>query len=594
MKKLFTLLLVFGLLFGLVACVDDEPDQKDDEQDQKGNEEEDDANKDPEDEEPTLEEKIQEKINKILNELTIEEKIGQMFIVGFPGTTVPNSLKDAVKNNKFGNFIYFGENVADDSKVPLMSDTLQDLVMDEVGIPALITMDHEGGMVVRFAENATHYPGNMGLVATGNPNNAYEVGKKSGQELRHFGVNTNLAPVLDVNNNPQNPVIGVRSFSDLPEVVSKYGLKLIEGYRESKVLTTAKHFPGHGDTTVDSHYGLPLIPHSKDRLYEIELAPFIDAIEAGVDSIMSAHIIFSAFDDELPATLSHKVLTELLRDELGFDGIIMTDEMRMQAIRSNFEVGEAAIMAIEAGADMLLYAESTSTSLEAYAGVLKAVKDGDISEERINESVRRILEKKYKYELFDDYKSRLDLDEDQLAANKQFSKDIVRSSITLANGSVNWFSKNKSTLLISTKSTRHPLLPGYTINTNQNSFAVVGKKYLEDAGVSQVGSQVIGTSLSTNEINTIVNLAKNYDQVVVAVENVTASQANLVNKLAAEKTNILVVALRNPYDYLSYNNVHHYVCTYGYYSDAVFSVFDLMLGKYTAKGKLPVTVEGLN
>lgn len=369
---------------------------------------------------------------------------------------------------------------------------------------------------------------------------------------------------------------------------------MIKGYKDSDVLSTIKHFPGHGDTVVDSHYGLPSINHDKERLYKVELKPFIDAINAGVDSIMTAHIIFSAFDSEYPATLSNKVLTELLREELGFDGIIMTDEMRMKAIRDNFGIGEAAVKAIQAGVDILLYAESTSTSLEAYAGVLAAYKNGTITESRINESVSRILEKKIKYGLLEDYKPRLNLKTNDFETHKTENHDMVKSSITLAKGNVNWFSKEKSTLLISSISTRHPLVPGYTINTSNNSLAYVGKNYLKAEGVAQVGSYVIGTSVKSTDITTILNMANNFEQVIIAVENVSVSQATLIDRLGEQNSNLLVVALKNPYDYLSYTDVDNYVCTYGYFAGSVQAVMDLLLGKFTPTGVLPVKVTGLN
>lgn len=551
-------------------------------------------------EEPIIEEPIDEEellqiqIDNIINKLSIEDKIGQMFMVGFEGTTIPSNLRQTVRNNHFGNFIYFGANVADDTLVSALSQGLQDILLDEIGLPGFISMDQEGGMVVRFASEATHFIGNMGLVATGEATNAYQVGLRAGEELRHYGVNMNLAPSLDVNNNPNNPIIGIRSYADKPEIVSSYGLQMINGLKKSEVISVAKHFPGHGDTTVDSHYGLPLISHDLERLYEIELAPFIAAINNGVDAIMSAHIIFSAFDNEYPATLSNRVITGLLREELGFKGIIMTDEMRMNAIRNNFTAAEAAIMAINAGVDILLYAESTSTSVEAYNGVLAAYQNGIITEDRIDASVRRIIEKKLKNNLFTDYEPRRNLGQEDFANNYTFNKDLVRASITLAKGDVEWFNKSHSTLLISAICTRYPLVKGYTINTSNNSLAYVGKNYLKNAGVGIVESAVIGTSLSAGEINNLIQKAKSFQQVVIAVENVSSSQAALVNRLAEENNNLVVVALKNPYDYLSYVNVENYICTYGYYATSIEAVFDLLLGYYQARGILPIKVAGLN
>lgn len=594
MKKVIIFILFILFMTSLYGCTNDSDIPDDENNDGGGDIIDDEDKEDEEEDEPTEEELIHQKIMDIIDSLTVEEKIGQLFIVGFSGKNVSNSLIQAVNNYHFGNFIYFGENVENNAMIAKMSDDIQDLVLGDVGIPAFIAMDHEGGMVVRLTENATHFLGNMGLAATFNPQNAYTAGKLSGSELRHYGINFNFAPVLDVNNNPNNPVIGIRSFSDDPKVVSSFGLKLIEGYKEVNVLTSAKHFPGHGDTITDSHYGLPLIPHSKERLFAVELAPFIDAINAGIDAIMSAHIIFSSFDSENPATLSYKVLTELLRNELGFKGLIITDEMRMQAIRDNFGVGEAAIKALKAGADLLLYAESTSTSVEAYNGVLNAVRSGEITEERLNKSLYRVLTKKIKYNLFDDYKAKLNLTHDDINNHKEINRKLLEDSVTIAKGSIDWFDKSKSTLLISTRSTRYPLLPGYNINSNDNSFAVVGKNYLKTKGVNTVESYVIGTSINNNELNQIKNLAGNYDQIVIALENVSSSQAKLVNDLANQNAKVIVVALRNPYDYLSYSNVNNYICSYGYFSDAVFVVLDLLLGEATAKGKLPVKVNGLN
>lgn len=542
----------------------------------------------------TDEELQHNKIMNIMSKMTIEEKIGQMFMVGFDGITVPSSLKQAIKNKHFGNFIYFGVNVTNPKLVAKMSKELQNLVMNENGIPAFISIDQEGGMVVRFVEEATHFIGSMGLVATGNSQNAYQVGRYSGLELLNYGINNNLAPSLDVNNNPQNSVIGIRSYSDNPQVVTEYGLQMIQGLKDSNVMATVKHFPGHGDTSVDSHYGLPIINHNKERLYQVELAPFIEAIKAGVDSIMSAHIIFSAVDNEQPATLSYKVLTELLREELGYNGIIITDEMRMSAIYNNFGQAEAAILAVQAGADILLYSESTSTSLVAYDAVLQAVRNNVISEERVNESVYRILSKKMKYGLMDEAQDDHTLSEDDFAFHSAYNKAFIEQSITLAKGNVDWFDNNRSTLLISPKCSRYPLLPGLSLTSTYNTLAYVGKTILQERGATNVNYYVIETNISTSEINSILTLARNYDQVVIAVENVSASQANLINQLGRENLDLLVVALRTPYDYLSYTSVSNYVCTYGYYPETVEAIMGLLLGDFQAKGVLPVKVTGLN
>lgn len=529
-----------------------------------------------------------------LKTLTLEQKIGQMFMVGFGGTVIPASLITNISQYYFGNFIYFGNNVADDSLVPTLSEDIQKTVVEKTRIPGFISMDQEGGMVVRFANNATHFIGNMGLVATNRSDYAYQVGKFSGQELRHYGVNLNLAPVLDVNNNPSNPVIGIRSYSDDPYVVAEYGNMMIKGLRAGEVMATAKHFPGHGDTSVDSHYGLPQIAHSMDHLLENELLPFQMAIDNGIDAIMSAHIIFSAIDEEYPATLSKLVITDLLRNQMGFDGIVMTDSMNMDAISKNFGVAEAAVLAVNAGVDMLLYGESTTLSVQAYLGVLEAVRNGTISNERIDEAVFRILVKKAKYHLFDDYLPRENLTTSDFLLHKDFSDKLIRKSITLAKGSVDHFSIDKSTLFISSVCTRYPLIPGYQINTNNNSLAYVANDYFKQLGMQNTDYEVIGTSVNATKMASVLAKAADYEQIVIAVENVSSSQAGLVKSLFAQNPNIIVVALKNPYDINSYPEINHFVCTYGYFKSSVWAVFDLLMHEYEPVGMMPVYVQGLN
>ncbi|KAF4325166.1 hypothetical protein G195_001310 [Phytophthora kernoviae 00238/432] len=223
-------------------------------------------------------------------------------------------------------------------------------------LPLMISVDQEGGMVARIdKEGVTQVPGNMALGATGNPEYTLECAQILGHELKSIGIDMNLAPVLDVNNNILNPVIGVRSYGENAESVAAHGAAAIKGYQSRGVAATAKHFPGHGDTAVDSHLGMVTVPHERNRLEQVELLPFRRAIEAGVDAIMTAHVIFPAIEPEpIPATLSRKVLTGLLREEMGFEGIIITDCLEMHAISKPYGVAEAAIRAVEAGADLIL------------------------------------------------------------------------------------------------------------------------------------------------------------------------------------------------------------------------------------------------
>ena len=265
------------------------------------------------------------------------------------------------------------------------------------GIPLFVAIDQEGGPIIRVREGVTLFPGNMALGATRDPNLAYEAGRITGMELRAMGINMNLAPVVDLNNNARNPVIGVRSFGEDPTWVARMAVANIRGYHAGAVLTAVKHFPGHGDTAVDSHVDLPTIARDRKRLEEVDLVPFRRAIAQGADAVMSAHVTFPAFEPTgLPATLSPRVLTDLLRNELGFDGVIMTDDMEMGAIAKRFGSAKAAVRAIRAGADVVLVRHTLSVQKESIEAVTQAVRSGEISEERIDQSVRRILKLKSK------------------------------------------------------------------------------------------------------------------------------------------------------------------------------------------------------
>ena len=251
-----------------------------------------------------------------IDKLTIDEKIGQLIMCGFDALELNDHIINLIKNYHVGNVILFTRNVKSMKQVFELNKNLQKLALKNLGIPLLISIDQEGGMVTRIKNEATFFPGAMTIASSNNLDNAYLSGKYMGEELINLGINMNLAPSLDVNNNPLNPVIGVRSYSDDPKVVSEFGIMTIKGLQEN-VIATAKHFPGHGDTQVDSHLALPEINYGKKRLEAIELYPFKNAIKNGVKAIMSSHINFPAYtEDNLPTTLSKKCLTGLLREEL--------------------------------------------------------------------------------------------------------------------------------------------------------------------------------------------------------------------------------------------------------------------------------------
>ncbi|MDR6227433.1 beta-N-acetylhexosaminidase [Desmospora profundinema] len=349
-------------------------------------------------------ESADEWVERKLQEMSVEEKVGQLFMVGFhngdqPALEMNEQAITLIEEYHAGGVILFDRNVDTPEQVARLNRDMQAKARESsTGVPLFISIDQEGGKVLRIRDGVTLFPGNMALGAAGDPELSSQTGKVMGKELRLMGINMNLAPSLDVNNNDQNPIIGVRSFSGDPNQVAELGVAQMKGFREGGVLSVVKHFPGHGDTDSDSHVDLPTVAHSMERLDQVELKPFKKALDAGVDAVMSAHITFPAIDDTpgLPGTLSPQVLTGLLREEWGYDGVIITDDMEMGAIVDNFGAGDAAVRAVEAGADILLVAHDWNRQKESIQAVIQAVEAGEISEKRIDQSVRRILQLKAK------------------------------------------------------------------------------------------------------------------------------------------------------------------------------------------------------
>ena len=356
----------------------------------------------------------------MLSKMTLEEKIGQMITVavrnwdGEGMTILESEAAEIIRNNSVGGVILFSENIENTQQtVKLINDLQNAAVSSRNKLPLFVSVDQEGGAVVRLRQG-TSLPGNMALGAADSEEDAEKAGDILGKELNALGFNVDFAPSLDVNSNPLNPIIGLRSYSSRPELVSKLGVKTIAGIQKNNVAAAAKHFPGHGDTSEDSHSSLPSVNKSMEEIEKCELVPFKNAVENGVDMIMTAHIQFPKIETQtvksestgdeiyLPATLSKTFVTDILRNKFGFNGVVTTDAMNMGAISDNFGITQSCILAINAGVDILLMpvslsGEESGTELASLIGNLtSAVKDGVIKEETINAAVRRILELKEK------------------------------------------------------------------------------------------------------------------------------------------------------------------------------------------------------
>ncbi len=325
-------------------------------------------------------------------------ELGQHFMVGFDGPELTPELERYLAEYKIGNIILFKRNVQDNAQLRRLCGDIQRCVKKSTGRSALIAIDQEGGRVVRLADDAVNIPGAMAMAAAGGPELTRRAGQMTGRQLRAVGVNFDFAPDMDVNCNADNPVIGVRSYGDTPEQVSAYGAEMLRGLQEEGVLACAKHFPGHGDTSTDSHVGLPVVTKPAERLRRTELPPFVRAAEDGVAGIMTAHVIFPELEpDRLPATMSRNIITGLLRNELGYGGLVVTDCMEMAAIATYYGTARGAVSALRAGADIVLVSHTPEAAKEAIRAAEAAVLDGTISRDELHRSTDRILRTKEEY-----------------------------------------------------------------------------------------------------------------------------------------------------------------------------------------------------
>lgn len=341
-------------------------------------------------------------VEAILNRLTLTQKIGQMLMVGMPGTAVDDATRYRIVNMNIGGVIFLDRNLAGPQQVLALATELQRLAQQEgAQIPLFIGWNHEGGRVARSAAGLTHFPSAMALGAANDAPLVYAIGQAVAQEMLSMGVNMNYAPVLDVNRNSANPVIGLRAFSDDPQTVAAMGQQYILGLQAGGVIAVAKHFPGHGDTAVDSHVDLPRLDVTLDALWQTDLPPFQAALAAHVGGVMVAHLQIPALTeaDGRPTSLSPATITGLLRGQMGYAGVIMTDDLGMGAISNYYALGEAAVLSVEAGNDLLLSVALDGVPENMHTALLTAVASGRLSEERINDSVRRLLRLKLAYGL---------------------------------------------------------------------------------------------------------------------------------------------------------------------------------------------------
>ncbi len=602
------------------------------------------------------------RVDSLLSNMSLRQKITQMMMVDFRQwktadeeaksdfTKMNSEVQKIVEDYDFGSVIFFANNIKETEQSYNLTMDLQKAATKDNGIPLLITTDQEGGIVYRLG-SGTALPGNMALGATGDVNNAKIAGEIIGSELSSLGINTTLAPVVDVNNNANNPVIGLRSYGEDAEMVGKMASAEIEGLAEYNVIGCAKHFPGHGDTATDSHYGLPMVNKSKEELLNNELKPYQVAINQGIEMIMSAHILYPQLDnttvysektkqqEKLPSTLSHKILTNLLKEEMGFKGVVVTDAMNMAGIAATYDEVQAVKLAINAGVDLICMPTNITcledmSKLDAIIdGVEKAVNDGEIQESRLDDAVTRILTLKENKGILDWKESNYSL-EKALATvgsdeNRAKEREIAAKAVTVVKN------ENNTLPLNVTKKSKVLLVAA---ENNQRSLMKYGAERAKNAGLIPDGAEVKVTRYMDRTLAsdaTVINadgstytsamtdLLDWCDTLVVVSDNsglnvakahynnnYTGTPYNLVDyveKADASKTTV-VISANKPYDVQMYPNADAIMAVYGSKGDPTEQLIggatgstsasgpnitagvEVAFGVFGASGKLPVSI----
>ncbi len=515
-----------------------------------------------------------------LSSMTLEEKVGQIMLVFFEGSTMSENLQKFVSEIKVGGVILYSSrnNIESVEQVAHLNEEIQRRALVSGSRPLFIAIDQEGGLIARIREGVTSFPGNMALGAAGDPSLAGRVASVMGEELASLGINMNFAPVVDVNNNPLNPIIGVRSFGSDPQRVARLGAAMISAFLEKGVFPSAKHFPGHGDTEVDSHSGLPTINVSKGRLNTVEFPPFKAAVDTGVPMVMTAHVLVPSLDEKNPATLSPAILG-MLRSELNFKGLIITDSMGMAALKKERTLEEAAIEALNAGADILLFGadkgHEETEHFGMYNALLQACRKGEISQSRLDDAVRKVLDAKEALGLLqDEWKPHFapSIAPDGAAT----AREAALRSITVA--------RNRSeTLQTIRDGKKRPLLwPKERIAAGRALCTFLFPVDLIEVPERPNAQDVADVLLRVGDVDRV--FVAEYDS------KRNPDWLNLVRQVGEERT--LLISLRTPYALLSLPSVSGAIVSYSDSTPSLRALADVLRGDAPAEGRLPVELPG--
>jgi beta-N-acetylhexosaminidase len=506
------------------------------------------------------------------------QKAGTMrqLMHSFHGFTAPQEILDAVAAGHISAFCLFAYNVASLEQIRALTGQLHAAALQANLPPPIIGIDQEGGQLIAIPYGATELPGNMALGATRSPELAEKAGYVLARELLALGFNMNFSPSVDVNINPVNPVVGIRSFGDEPALVAQLGIAMIRGMQYQGVLASAKHFPGHGDTMTDSHHTVPFVAHDRERIDTVELYPFRAVIEAGTASIMTSHIVFKALDPRHPATISRRILVDLLRDELGYDGLVVTDAMDMHAVSRLG--GELAVkMALLAGVDLALMGH-----LPDQMGMnerLRSLEDAA--------SVRRIMDVRRQLP-----RTMLPLDVVGCAEHQAIAQEIADRSITLVRDQDQVLPLRPAadeTLAVIT------VRPADLTPADTSSAVTVGLHTAIAARHPRVLHLEIPHAPDADQVRTLLAQLEGVHTIIAGTirADTYPQQGELIELLVQQGKTVIAVALRTPYDVLGYPSVRTYLCAYGIRAVTTEAVARVLFGEIQAQGTLPCTIPGM-
>jgi beta-N-acetylhexosaminidase len=512
-------------------------------------------------------------VDEILKGLSLEQKAGQLLIVGFGGTEMDSTIAEQLRSLHVGAVALYSRNIRDNRQLARLIRGVRRAMAGEV--PPLVAIDQEGGNVVRIKREVMVLPGAMALGATRDPALAFLAGQAVGLDLKLLGVNTNLAPVLDINRNPANPVINVRAFGESPPLVNQLALPYILGQQQAGLITVAKHFPGHGDADSDSHFELARIDTSWEDIWRYHLQPFREAVHWGLDAVMLAHVEVPAIDPSgTPSSLSAAVIDGVLRRQLGFEGVVMTDDLEMHAIADRYGLGRAAVQAVLAGADMVMVIWTAEKKKQVFQALVEAVRSGVLPAERLDEAVRRIISLKLRRGVFKDDAAG---ERDGVLPNpwhRRISLTVARRSLTLV--------RNKNQTLPVCQS------DGVVVAATSGVFRNLLKQWLSRADFYDLET-VPSDSARRRALERLLQKAEGARLVIVTVQN--AYQAWLVqNFLQRSRVPVAVVNFGSPYLLQHFPRVAAYLCTYSFLPEAQQAAAEAMAGRILVTGRLPVTL----